>query len=202
MKDGNGLLSCDSLDVSEKVGLSVGDMSVNPSHPDTLDLSEDFPPGFTEVATLKSPVSNVVQSDTNCPLSTHSPSSGVVPHYDINVGSPMKSSYRDILIAHLPVYTDTPSKSDSPSKIDLFSSGGPDRFRDVTIRRKRKGGRGRGTDGPHLSVDGDTFIPLSARLVAAARSSVNSVKKSGGKVGVDSAFPGALRGSPLSKVWK
>jgi len=119
--------------------------------------------------------------------STHGPSDPIL-------GTPMPSSYRDILVAHLPVYTDHNSTKEGVTPF------GSDRFKDVTIRRKRKGGRGRGVDVSSNSFSYDSYIPLSVRLAGGSGSGeqvvLDTTRNSGGATKVI----GALRGLPLDTV--
>lgn len=86
----------------------------------------------------------------------------------------LMASYRDILLAHLPTFTDHPSTKPGVE---------PLRFRDVSIRRLKRWARGSGSHiGPDTAETVDGYIPLSVRLEMAS---------------VD-LTSGALRDQPLS----
>jgi len=102
----------------------------------------------------------------------------------------MPASYRDILVAHLPVYTDNLSSKEGVFPVEV------DRFRDVTIRRKKKGGRIRG------STMTDNFIPLSVRLEGGSGFSGSMDSGGFGSVADDIMDNGALRGLPHKTVRK
>jgi len=92
--------------------------------------------------------------------------------------SSLLASYRDILLAHLPTFTD--KSSPKPGVAPL-------RYKDVTIRRLKR--RARGTppviDPGPVGTD-DEYIPLSVRLDLAT----------------NELATGALRGKPISPVTK
>ena len=90
----------------------------------------------------------------------------------------------------MPVYTDNPSGKEGVSTVDV------DRFRDVTIRRKKKGNRVRG------STMSDNFVPLSARLEGGSGFSGSMDSGGFGSVADDIMDNGALRGLPHKIVRK
>jgi len=103
---------------------------------------DDFPPGFSDT-THRTPEKVSGAGWGNLSLDKEDPESVL--------------KYRDILMAHLPVY-----KELNPPKVGT-SQYSSDRFPDVTIRRPRKGGRGGRKKKSSLSTAGDS-IPLSVRL--------------------------------------
>lgn len=109
------------------------------------------------------------------------------------LGSPLPSSYRDILVAHLPVYTDHLSTKEGVSPL------GVDRYRDFTIRRKRRGGRGIKDTSKH-PTDCDSYIPLSVRLAGGVASDDISILDKSRDIVGSSKVTGALRGLPHDKV--
>ena len=104
---------------------------------------------------------------------------------DPNLGSPMLTSYRDALLAHLPVYTDHVSPKEGVFPV------ASNRYKDVTIRRHRKGGRGKKFSNSHTE---DSFVPLSVRLKDGTDSVHDVVSYNALLVS------GALRDSPLDQV--
>jgi len=155
------------------------------SGPDNQSL-DDFPPGFSEKSD-RVVIDSVPSVHSGGPLGTvggNSPGLVSLSPGNQSLGSPMPSSYRDIVLAHLPVYKGHPTKK---SSVSPFRGN---RYRNVTIRKRRKGRLVRGCN------EYDTYIPLSARLSDGSgdvdgRSSVNA-----DFAVIDSVVTGALRELP------
>ena len=185
-----------SFDPFPGVILGTSDTTNLPSSVPATVSAGDYPPGFSVEDTLRFDGSNEVFSPGG-KLSCNSPSrSGIHRSIDHPLGTPMPPSYRDILVAHLPVYTDKKSPKDGVSPIGL------DRFRDVTIQHKRKGGQGRGLADSLLSVTADSYIPLSVRLVGDLGFQENTNLSAMRKDDETVMTTGALRGLPLDVVKK
>jgi len=184
-------------------GLDTGGSSILDTH-----AVEDYPPGFSGVDAGRSSIHNnrseeeplladgslgVIGSGPSLeafpPLSS-SPGETGLCSTDQSLGAPMSPSYRDILLAHLPVYSDIPPDKEGVSSMEA------ELFRDVTIRRKKKGNR------LTRSVMSDDFVPLSVRLAGGSGFSGSLDSGGYGSVADDISDNGALRGLPHKLVRK
>jgi len=144
----------------------------------TSQTVEDFPPGFSEGGdrvshSLSGSQSKVVDVSIMVP--------GLEGQ---GLGSPMPPSYRDIVLAHLPVYKDSPKKK---TKVSPFKLKNPH----VTIRKKRKGRRIIDCD------ENEKSEPLSSRLNYDIEEVDGGDGGEAGHIVEVLEGSGALRGKPL-----
>ena len=97
----------------------------------------------------------------------------------------MPESFKEIALAHLPVYNDTSIKT---SNVSPFKQ----KYPLVTIRKRRKGRRYKGSD------EYDSSIPLSSRLSTGSADRVGRKSDGGVPAKDNSVVSGALRGLPLN----
>jgi len=156
----------------------------NFSGPETQFI-DDYPPGFSEFGGRG--IEDIVHSkssDENLGLGLDKSTKSVSRQSrGPSLGTPMPKSFKEIALAHLPVYKDSSIKSPSVSPFKQ-------KYPLVTIRKRRKGRRYKGSD------EYDSSIPLSSRLSTGSAEMVGRKSEEGVPAKDKSVVSGALRGLP------